>query len=189
MRIRNVGRSLTLVVCLALAATLVLPAVSYAKTKTEIDASVNTALARFTAQVKGAQRLLSSAKAVLVFAGVIKAGAGIGGEYGEGALRVGGRTVAYYNIASASIGLQFGIQRKDVIIVFLQDKALAGFRAKQGWQVGVDGSIVVVNVGANASIDTTKLNQPIVAFVVGQRGLMYNLTLEGTKMSRIYPKY
>lgn len=175
-------------ICLALAVTLVLPTVSYARTKAEIDAGVNTALARFTSQVKGAQRLLHSAKAVLVFAGVIKAGAGIGGEYGEGAMRIGGRTIAYYNIASASIGLQFGVQRKDVIIVFLQDKALASFRAKQGWQVGVDGSIVVVNVGANASIDTTKLNQPIVAFVIGQRGLMYNLTLEGTKMSRIYPK-
>lgn len=188
MQTRGLHRSFVWIVALALATTLVLPSVSYARTKAEIDAGVNTALARFTSTVKGSQRLLDSAKAVLVFAGVIKAGAGVGGEYGEGAMRIGGRTVAYYNIASASIGLQFGVQRKDIIIVFLQDKALASFRAKQGWQVGVDGSIVIVDLGASASIDTTKLNQPIVAFVIGQRGLMYNLTLEGTKMSRIYPK-
>ncbi len=188
MQTRKISKTVVWIAGLVLAATLLLPSVSYARTRAEIDASVNAALARPYSTVRGSQRLVSGAKAVLVFAGVIKAGAGVGGEYGEGAMRIGGRTVAYYNIASASIGLQFGIQRKDVIIVFLQDKALASFRAKQGWQVGVDGSIVVLNVGANASIDTTKINQPIVAFVVGQRGLMYNLTLEGTKMSRIYPK-
>jgi len=188
MKTRTVGKGVVGLICLVLVVTLVLPGVAYARTRAEINAAVDTALARFTSQVKGAQGLLNSAKGVLVFAGVIKAGAGVGGEYGEGALRIGGQTRAYYSIASASIGLQFGVQRKDVIIVFLQQRALDAFRAKSGWQVGVDGSIVVLNVGANASIDTTKLNQPIVAFVVGQRGLMYNLTLEGTKISRIRPQ-
>lgn len=187
MRTRTARTHVIWLVCLVLAATLVLPAVAYAKSKAEIEAGVNAALARFVAQVKGAQGLLNTAPGVLVFSGVIKAGAGVGGEYGEGALRIGGRTVAYYSIASASIGLQFGVQRKDIIIVFLRQQALDAFRAKSGWQVGVDGSIVVVDLGASASIDTTKLNQPIVAFVIGQRGLMYNLTLEGTKISKINP--
>lgn len=172
-------------VCLYLLGSLMLPGVSHAKTAKEIDASVDAALERFVKQVKGSAELLQVAKGVLVFAGVIKAGVGVGGEYGEGALRIGGKTAAYYSIASASVGLQFGAQMKDIILVFLQDEALRKFQASQGWQVGVDGSVVLIDVGAGGSIDTTKINQPIVGFVVGQKGLMYNLTLEGSKISKL----
>jgi lipid-binding SYLF domain-containing protein len=162
-----------------------LPSVSQAKTAREINASVNAALDRFMKQVKGSREFLRTAKGVLVFAKVIKAGAGIGGEYGEGALRIRDKTVAYYSIGSASIGLQLGIQQKDIILVFLQDKALKDFRAKEGWQVGVDGSVVIADLGVQASIDSTKLNQPIVGFVSSQKGLMYNLTLEGSKITKL----
>ncbi len=156
-----------------------------ARSAREIDARVDAARGRFTAQVKGGDAFLRSAKAVLVFPGVVQAGMGVGGQYGEGALRIGGRTAAYYSIASASIGLQLGAQKKDIILVFLQEGALKGFQAKDGWQVGVDGSAVLVDLGAQASIDSTKYNQPIVGFVVGQKGLMYNLTLEGSKISKL----
>jgi lipid-binding SYLF domain-containing protein len=172
----------------SLIAMLVLAPMAEARTAAEVNAAVDRALAQFTAQIKGSRQLLATAKGVLVFPDVIKAGAGIGAEFGEGALRIGGRTVAYYSFASASIGLQLGIQKKDIIIVFLDSAALNQFRAKgpnEGWQVGVDGSVVLVNVGAGASIDSEKLNQPIVGFVVGQKGLMYNLTLEGSKITKI----
>lgn len=185
MRVRAFGRNAVWAVCLCLLVGLMLPSVSQARTAEEIDASVNAALDRFTKQVQGSRQLLQTAKGVLVFAGVIKAGAGIGAEYGEGALRIGGKSAAYYSIAAASIGLQLGAQKKDIIIVFLEDAALRKFQASQGWQVGVDGSVVLIDVGANASIDTTKINQPIVGFVVGQKGLMYNLTLEGSKISKL----
>lgn len=185
MRARAFGRNAVWAVCLCLLGSLMLPSVSQARTAEEIDASVNAALDRFTKQVQGSRELLQTAKGVLVFAGVIKAGAGIGAEYGEGALRIGGKSAAYYSIASASIGLQLGAQKKDIIIVFLEDTALRKFQASQGWQIGVDGSVVLIDVGANASIDTTKINQPVVGFVVGQKGLMYNLTLEGSKISKL----
>ena len=185
MRRPVIGRAFMWAVCLSLLGSLLLPSVSQARTAQEIDASVNAALDRFYKQVGGSRDLIQKARGVLVFAGVIKAGIGIGGEYGEGALRIGGRTSAYYSIAAASIGLQLGAQKKDVIIVFLEDSALTKFQASQGWQVGVDGSVVLIDVGANASIDTTKINQPIVGFVVGQKGLMYNLTLEGSKISKL----
>ncbi len=182
---RRFRRQVVWTVCLCLVGSLILPGVSHARTAQEIDASVNAVLDRFTTQVKGSKELLQTAKGVLVFAGVIKAGIGVGGEYGEGALRIGGKTAAYYSIAAASIGLQLGAQKKDVIIVFLQEEALKKFQVSQGWQVGVDGSVVLVNLGADASIDTTKINQPIVGFVIGQKGLMYNLTLEGSKISKL----
>lgn len=185
MRRPHINAPVAVAVCLFLLGSLILPGVSQARTPEELDASVNAALDRFYKQVNGARDLVQKAKGVLVFAGVIKAGIGVGGEYGEGALRIGGRTSAYYSIAAASIGLQLGAQKKDIIIVFLEDSALRKFQASEGWRVGVDGSVVLIDVGANASIDTTRINQPIVGFVVGQKGLMYNLTLEGSKISRL----
>ncbi len=185
MGTRSYRRSIVWVVCLVLSSSLMLPSVSHAKTAREIDASVDAALDRFTKQVKGAKEFIQAAKGVLVLPEVLQAGAGIGGQYGEGALRIRGKTVAYYNITSASVGFQLGVQQKDIILVFLQDKALKEFRAKDGWQAGVDGSVVLVDQGAQASLDTTKFNEPIVGFVVGQKGLMYNLTLEGTKISQM----
>ncbi len=185
MRERHIRRSIVWTVCLCLVGSLMLPSASHARTAQEIDASVNVVLDRFMKQVKGSKEFLQAAKGVLVFAGVIKAGIGVGGEYGEGALRIRGKTVAYYSIASASIGFQLGAQMKDIILVFMQDKALKDFQASEGWQVGVDGSVVLVDLGADASIDSTKVNKPIVGFVVGQKGLMYNLTLEGSKISKL----
>jgi lipid-binding SYLF domain-containing protein len=119
------------------------------------------------------------------FPDMTKAGFGIGGEYGEGVLRIGGKTVEFYSAAAASIGFQLGAQSKTVILMFLDSKALEGFRNSDGWEAGVDGSIAVVEWGAGESIDTTKVKDPIVGFVFGNKGLMFNLTLEGTKMSTI----
>jgi lipid-binding SYLF domain-containing protein len=173
-----------------MAATVLLLALSgarpaHAATAKEIDAKVDAALDRFIGEVKGAKEFLSGAKGVLVLAGVIKAGIGIGGEHGEGALRIGGETVDYYSISSASIGLQLGAQKKDIIMVFLEDQALKSFRESHGWKVGVDGSVVLIDLGAGKSIDAQAIKAPIVGFIVGQKGLMYNLTLEGSKLTKL----
>lgn len=161
------------------------PPAAHAATAREIDVGVDVALGSFREKVNGAERYLEIAKAVLVFPKVVKAGLGIGGEYGEGALRIEGKTVDYYSTAAASIGLQLGAQVKTVMLLFLDPKALEAFRASEGWEVGVDGSVALVTVGAGGTLDTTQLNQPIVAFVYGQKGLMYNLTLEGAKYTRL----
>ena len=159
--------------------------VAIAATAKEIDVSVDIALENFVKEVKGAQEFLQSAKGVLVFPNVYKAGVGVGGEYGEGAMRIKGKTVDYYNTAAASFGFQLGAQKKTVLLVFMQDEALKKFRASAGWEVGVDGSVALVTVGAGGSIDSTKIKDPIVGFVFGQKGLMYNLTLEGTKITKL----
>lgn len=186
MRTRRFSKNIGGAVCiLLLGSFLMLPSVSSAKTAHEIDASVNAALNRFMTQVRGSREFIRDAKGVLVLADVYQAGFGVGGEYGEGALRIHGKTAAYYDIKAGSIGFQFGAQKKDIILVFLQQKALTDFRAANGWQAGVDGSVVLVNMGGQASIDSTKFNQPIAGFVVGQQGLMYNLTLEGSKISKL----
>ena len=156
-----------------------------AKSAKEIDIGVDVALEQFQQDVKGGKEFLKSAKGVLVFPSVIKAGIGIGGEFGEGALRIGGKTVEYYNTAAASIGFQIGAQSKRVILVFMQNNALKNFRASSGWEAGVDGSVALIELGTGGSIDTTNIKDPIVGFVFGNKGLMYNLTLEGSKFTKI----
>jgi len=152
----------------------------------KIDRRVDEALAEFRETIGGADSVLSKSAGVLVFPSVKKAGIGIGGEYGQGALRIGGKTVAYYSTAAASIGLQLGAQARRQIICFLDPKALEKFRASDGWEIGVDASVAVITLDAGGAIDTTTLEQPVVAFVFDGKGLMYNLTLEGSKISRIH---
>ena len=154
----------------------------------ELDAGVDAALVKFDKEVAGGKALLESSKGVLVFPTVLKGGAGFGGEYGEGALRVGGKTVDYYSTLQGSFGFQLGGEIKTVYIVFLEEGALERFRNSEGWKAGVDGSVSLVTLGAAGSIDTEKLKDPIVAFVLGQTGLMYNLSFEGTKFTKLNKK-
>ena len=158
---------------------------AYAKSAQEINVSVDVTLEQFRQDVKGGKEFLKSSKGVLVFPSVIKAGFGIGGEYGEGALRNGGKTVAYYNTVAASIGFQLGAQSKRIIIIFMQDGALKKFRESEGWKAGVDGSVALIEIGTGGTIDTNNIKNPIIGFVFGNKGLMYNLTLEGSKYTKI----
>lgn len=152
----------------------------------KIDRRVSEALADFREDIGGADAVLARAKGVLVFPLIRKGGIGVGGEYGQGALLIGGNTAAYYSTAAASIGLQFGGQSRRQIIVFLDQGALDKFRSSDGWEIGVDASVAVITLGAGGAIDTTQLNQPVVAFVFDNKGLMYNLSLEGSKISQIH---
>ena len=151
----------------------------------EINIKVDAAIERFCNEVSSGKAFIKNAQGVLVFPSVIKAGIGIGGEYGEGALRIAGKTVDYYSTAAASIGFQLGAQSKTVILVFLDKDALNKFRNSSGWEMGVDGSVALVTVGAGGSIDTTNIKDPIVGFVFSNKGLMYNLTLEGSKITKL----
>lgn len=162
------------------------PRPAAAASAAEIDAGVNDTLRRFFAQVGYARELYHQAAGVLVFPRVYKAGFGIGGEFGEGALRIDGRTAGYYNTVSASFGFQFGAQARSIIIMFMTRPALDSFRRSEGWEVGVDGSVTLITVGAGGTIDSHNVRDPIVGFVFGAKGLMYNLTLEGTKITRIH---
>ena len=152
-----------------------------------IDASANEALHSFVRQVPGARELANKAAGILVFPSVVKAGFGIGGEYGEGILLNRDRVEGYYNIISASFGFQLGVQERTVIIMFMTQDALDSFERRAGWKVGVDGSVAIITVGIGGGIDTDKITSPVIGFILDPKGLMYNLTLEGTKISRINP--
>jgi len=190
MRAQRTKRIGWIMVCVLLLGSLVLPSPSQGASAQAINAGADRTLAMFRSQVKGADAFLRIAKGLLIFPEVIQAGIGIGGEYGEGVLRIGGKSVAYYSLAAGSIGFQLGAQRKSIIIAFLQNGALQTFRARaqgnKSWQVGVDGSVAILNLGAQASLTPASFShQPIVGFVFAQAGLMYDLSLRGSKITKL----
>ncbi len=156
-----------------------------AKSKQEINILADATHERFLEEVVGGQAFLENAAAVLIFPRVIKAGFGIGGEYGEGVLRQGGQNLEYYSTAAASIGFQAGAQSKSVVVVFMTQEALNDFRGKKGWKAGVDGSVAVIKWGVGEDINTLDIKDPVVGFVFSNKGLMFNLTLEGSKFTKI----
>ncbi|MDA8110730.1 MAG: YSC84-related protein [Betaproteobacteria bacterium] len=158
-----------------------------AASRQEIDAKVREAVATFYRHTSAGKELAQKAAGMLVFPEVVKAGIGIGGEYGEGALLVHGKTVGYYSTASASIGFQLGAQIKSEVILFMTPTALEGFRTSKGWKAGVDGSVALATLGAGGEIDTETAKKPIIGFIFSNKGLMYNLTFEGSKITRIHP--
>ena len=184
MKIQTTVR-IIFVLCMTIIIGLVPFRFSHAATAKEIDVSVDVALARFTKEVKGAKEFLDAAKGVLVIPNVIQAGLIIGGEYGEGAMRIGGKTFGYYNIAAGSFGYQIGAQEKDIILVFMDEAALRKFRNSDNWQAGVDGTVTVMEYGAEGSVDTTKFKEPIIGFVFGQKGLMAGAMIKGSKFTKL----
>ena len=174
-------------VLVALVANIGAPRISEAASAAEIEADANDTLHSFVRQVPGARELAAKAAGILVFPSVVKAGIGIGGEYGEGILLNQQRVEGYYNLISASFGFQLGVQERSVIIMFMTQDALRGFEERAGWKIGVDGSVTIITVGVGGGIDTDKIVSPVIGFIIDQKGLMYNLTLEGSKISRINP--
>ena len=165
--------------------TALLSANAYSASKEEIDRDVKAGIAEFYEKSQAGKALAEKASGMLVFPKVIKAGFGVGGEYGEGALLVDGKTVEYYSTASASIGFQLGAQQKGQVILFMNDDVLKKFRDSDGWEAGVDGSVAVAEIGAGGDISTNTAAEPIIGFVFSNKGLMYNLTFEGSKMTKL----
>jgi lipid-binding SYLF domain-containing protein len=160
-------------------------ATAQAASKDEINAEVKAAVANFYKHTSAGKELAGKSAGMLVFPSVVKAGIGIGGEYGEGALLIKGKPVAYYNVASASIGFQLGAQARSQIILFMTDKVLADFRKSDGWKAGVDGSVALATLGAGGAIDSETAKAPIIGFIFSNKGLMYNLTFEGSKITKL----
>jgi lipid-binding SYLF domain-containing protein len=159
-----------------------------AKTAKEIDASVDVAIQRFYKQVKGAKDYVKASKGMLVMPNIVKGAFILGGEYGEGALRIGGKSVDYYNTVSGSIGFQIGGQKKDIILLFMTDEALKKFRESKGWEAGVDGNVALITVGGGERADTTTSKDPVVGFVFDAKGLIADISLKGAKFSKVDKK-
>jgi len=167
------------------AAALLLSAVSLGATKDQIDAHVQNALTHFYALNPSHQDLVGRAKGILVFPRITKAGAGVAGEFGEGALRINGQNVGYYSLSSASVGVTLGVAKHDEIIMFMTQEALDKFISTKGWAVGADTGIAVLSKGAGGDYDTKTLQRPILGFVFAEKGLIADVSLDGSKITQL----
>jgi len=165
--------------------TMALTPPALAKSAAELQLGYDEAIERLMREVTGARDILEKSNGILVIPGIWKAGFGIGGEYGEGVLKVDGGIADYYSQVSLSIGWQLGVQKRTVILVFMDDVVLQDFMHSDGWEFGVDASATFVDVGVDGEISSLTHNEPIIGFVLGQKGLMGNLTLEGYKLTKI----
>jgi lipid-binding SYLF domain-containing protein len=179
MKLKNLSRWLILL-------GLFVSILAEAASKAEIDAEVQSTLTAFYSLDPGNRELASGAAGVLVFPSIIKAGFLVGGDYGEGVLQVDGKIVDYYSTASISFGLQAGAQSRSEVILFMERGALANFQMHDGWSAGLDGSVAVLDSGTGKGIGTETVKDSIVAFIFSNKGLMGNLSLEGSKFSKIY---
>lgn len=150
-----------------------------------IDAAVDGAMTKLYTQVPGSRELVAKSKAVLVFPTVLSAGFVVGGSYGEGSLRSGPRTLGYYSTVAGSVGLLAGADSKAVYFLFMNQESLDKFRASDGWTAGADASVTVLTSGADASVDTRTGAQGVVGYALSNAGLMANLSLDGTKVTRL----
>ena len=163
----------------------ILTTVALGANTAEIDTRVTDALSQFYSQNDRHRDMAQKASAVLVFPRVTKAGAGVGGEFGEGALQVGGRTVGYYKVTGGSVGATLGAARHSEVILFMTEAARDHFMNSHDWSIGADASVAVIKHGAGAEYDTAQLRKPVLAFIFNEKGLMGDVSLEGAKISKL----
>jgi lipid-binding SYLF domain-containing protein len=156
-----------------------------ANSASQIDAEAKQALERLYAESSAAKELGGKASGILVFPSITKGGLIVGGEYGEGVLRVADASQGYYSSTSGSVGLQIGISSRSLVIMFMTDEALKKFTDSDGWEAGVDADVTVVDTGATGSLDTTTVKDPVIGFNFGEEGLMAGVSVEGTKVSKL----
>ncbi|WP_321862178.1 YSC84-related protein [Burkholderia cenocepacia] len=160
-------------------------AATNASKRQSIDASVDATLSRMYSTVKGSRELVAKSRGVLVFPEVLQAGFIVGGQSGNGALRVGGSTVGYYNTSSLSVGLQAGAQSKAIVFLFMTQQALDEFRNSEGWAAGAGASVALVKMGANGAVDSNTATAPIQVVVLTNAGLMGDVSINGTKVTKL----
>ncbi|MCI4665542.1 MAG: lipid-binding SYLF domain-containing protein [Neomegalonema sp.] len=183
----NTDRRSLLLGAAAAGATAFAGGAAEAKSRREIEVGVDAALEEMFNVVRGSRSLYNRCSGVLVIPEVYKGGFLVAGAYGEGALRIGGRTNSYWRYAAASLGFQAGVQRTRQALFFMTRRALNGFRySDDGFEVGADAEVTLIDKGAEVAIDTTKDRRPILALVFSREGLLGGASVQGGKYTQIY---
>ena len=156
-----------------------------AATAEDLNTDARQALQNLYKSQPLAEELSRSAKAVLVFPNIVKAGLVFGGSYGEGVLMKGTEVADYYNSVAGSWGLQIGAQYYGYAVFLMSDKVIAQLDKASGWEVGVGPTVVVVDEGIAKNLSTSTLQDDAYAFIFNQQGLMAGVSIEGTKISKI----
>ncbi|MEA3291531.1 MAG: YSC84-related protein [Pseudomonadota bacterium] len=152
----------------------------------QIETRVDESLNEFYGEASNAREVVENAAGVLVCPRVTKAGLGVGVERGTCAMQIGGETVEYWRTSSLKGGLLAGVESHSLLMAFNTQEALDEFRSgKREWQVGADFSVAIAKAGATGKFDSKTMGTPVSAFVYGEAGLMYDMSLEGTTFKKL----
>lgn len=187
---RTIGRSALvgfLVFATSLAIDSLTSVAALASSASQIDREASDSLKALFNNTPGAKDLADKAVAVLVFPSIVKGGFIIAGQFGDGALRKNGKSVAYYRSLAASYGFQAGVQAFGYALFFMDDESLQYLENSSGFELGTGPSLVVLDSGFGRNISTTTLQKGIYAFIFDQKGLMGGVGIQGSKITRINP--
>jgi lipid-binding SYLF domain-containing protein len=137
-----------------------------------------------------ARELLHRARAVLIVPSLYKGGFFVGGEGGNGVLlthKAGGgwSEPAFYGIGSASFGLQIGLEKSEMVMFIMSQKALDAVMRDE-FKIGADAGLAVVTLGSNAEVATTGAVGPDIVVWSSSSGAYGGITVNG---SIIRPQY
>lgn len=126
--------------------------------------------------------LLDKAKGVMVFPRVIKAGLLFGAEGGNGVMAArlpNGEWSApvFFAMGGASVGLQLGVQRVTLILVLMDEDAVAGTMGKD-FLLGADATLAAGDALASAEVSTASAS-PDIYFFSSVEGLFMGAALNG----------
>jgi lipid-binding SYLF domain-containing protein len=158
---------------------------AYAATAEDLNKESQQALQQLYKTNPAAADLGKTAKAVLVFPNIVKAGLVFGGSYGEGVLMRDNKFIDYYNSVTGSWGLQAGAQSYGYAVFLMTVKAEKYLQDSRGWEIGVGPTVVVVTEGVAKNLSSSTLKDDAYAFIFDQQGLMLGVSIEGTKISHI----
>jgi lipid-binding SYLF domain-containing protein len=170
---------------MALIAALVASASAIAADRAALERDARNAYQKLTSRVAAARSLSRDAVAVLVFPKITKAGLVVGGQYGDGVLFRNNQVAGYYNTSGASWGMQAGAQQYGYAMFFMNPQSLSALTEREGFEVGVGPSVVLVDQGMGKSLTTMNAKEDIYAFIFSQKGLMAGIGIQGNKITRL----
>lgn len=129
-----------------------------------------------------AKAMLQNAKAVYIVPKLVKGGFIFGAEGGDGVLLhrtgKGWSTPRFYDMGSASFGLQIGLEKAELVFIINSKRALRGIE-KGEVKLGAGAGITVVTLSSAAEGATTAHGGDIVVWASGT-GAYGGLTFNGT---------
>jgi lipid-binding SYLF domain-containing protein len=113
-----------------------------AASRADVRREARAALNHLYSISPAARPLGKSAKALLVFPSIVKAGP-IGAQQGYGALFVHDRAIGYYKLITASCSVPKRVQKFGFVLFFMSDDDFASLRNSGIWEIGKDPGVVL----------------------------------------------
>ena len=150
----------------------------------KLDSMANSAIFYMVNNHPVTRDMVEQAAGFLMIPVVSKGALIFGGAVGDGVLRVGGETTAYYSSVQFNAGLQVSASQYSQALFFLNETALNRFVQSDGWTFGAGMRYVVLTDAEGVRVDSLAQYVDVAALTFGDSGLHIGASLDGTKYTR-----